>query len=129
MVSQFIFISPVFVFYVPPYGVLDFILIIMIASLSGIVASLSIYRIRLMGLGLKKSGTGFAGSILGASTGACSCGSFGFAIVSIFGPAGGAATALLTNYEIPLRIISIAILCYTYYTSVKGITTQCSVIK
>jgi len=129
IVSEFIFLSPVFVFYVPPYAILDFTLIGIIGALSGIVISLSIYRIRMLGNRVRKSGMGFFGSIIGASAGACSCGSFGFAAVSAFGAAGGTATAFLTNYETPLRFISIAILGYTYYATVKSITAQCKIVK
>jgi hypothetical protein len=82
-----------------------------------------------MGTSIRKSGGGFLGSIIGASAGACSCGSVGFAVVSAFGAVGGTATAFLTNYEIPLRLVSIAILGYTYYISVKGITAQCKITK
>lgn len=129
IVSEFIFFSPNFLFYVPVYDITNFSLIVIVAALSGLVISLSMYRIRMLGSGMKRSGTGFLGSIIGASAGACSCGSIGFAVVSEFGAVGGAATAFLTNYEIPLRLISIAILGYTYYVSVKGITTQCKITK
>ena len=129
IVSEFIFFSPVFVFHVPTNSIFNFTLIVIIAALSGIVTSLSIYRIRMLGNGIRKSGTGFFGSIIGASTGACSCGSFGFAAVSTLGIVGGTATSFLTNYEIPLRVISIAILCYAYYISVKSITSQCKILK
>lgn len=129
IVSEFIFLSPNFLFYVPAYEIANFALIVIVAALSGLVISLSVYRIRLMGTGIRKSGAGFLGSIIGASAGACSCGSVGFAVVSVFGAVGGTATAFLTNYEIPLRLVSIAILGYTYYVSVKGITAQCKITK
>ena len=129
IVSQFIFLSPIFVFHVPTNSILDFVLIFIIASLSGIVTSLSVYRIRMLGNKIRKSGTGFFGSIIGAGAGACGCGSFGFAAVSIFGTIGGTATSFLANYEMPLRVISIAILCYAYYASVKSITSQCKILK
>ncbi|MGI0088609.1 MAG: hypothetical protein ACREBI_11725 [Nitrosotalea sp.] len=129
IISEFIFFSPNFLFYVPTYEIANFVLIVIVAALSGIVISLSIYRIRLMKSGVRKSGTGFLGSIIGASAGTCSCGSIGFAIVSAFGAVGGTATAFLTNYEIPLRLVSIGILGYTYYVSVKGITAQCKITK
>jgi hypothetical protein len=128
IVSQFIFLSPIFVFYVPPHAILGFILIVIIGALSGIVISLSIYRVRMLGNSTRKSGTGFFGSIIGASAGTCSCGPLGFTAVSVFGAGGGTVTAFLTNYETPLRIISIIILCYTYYASVKSITTQCKLV-
>ncbi|MGI0066133.1 MAG: hypothetical protein ACREA5_00240 [Nitrosotalea sp.] len=129
IVSEFIFFSPVFVFYVPINSIVDFILIVVISMLSGIVTSLSIYRMRMTNNSLKRSGMGFFGSIIGASAGACSCGSLGFSAVSIFGTIGGTATAFLANYETPLRLVSIGILCYTYYVSVKDITSKCKIIK
>ena len=116
-------------FYVPQHAIFDFILIVIIAALSGIVTSLGIYRIQILSNSVRKSGTGLFGSIIGASAGACSCGPFGFAAVSVFGAVGGTATSFFTNYETPLRLVSIAILCYTYYASVKSITTQCKIIK
>ncbi|MHB8603064.1 MAG: hypothetical protein ACYC6W_08515 [Nitrosotalea sp.] len=129
MVSEFIFFAPKFIFYVPLYAIGSFSLIVTVSALSGIVISLSIYRIRMMGAGVRKSGSGFLGSIIGAGAGACSCGSIGFAVISAFGAVGGTATAFLTNYEVPLRLVSIAILAYTYYVSVKGITAQCKITK
>ena len=129
IVSEFIFFSPVFVFYVPAYAIFDFTLISIIAALSGIVISLGIYRIHILSNSVRKSGTGLFGSIIGASAGACSCGPLGFAAVSTFGAVGGTATSFFTNYETPLRFISIAILCFTYYASVKSITTQCKIVK
>ena len=129
IVSEFIFFSPIWVFYVPVNSIVDFVLIVAIALLSAIVASLSIYRMRISNNGLKRSGMGFFGSIIGASAGACSCGSLGFSAISIFGTIGGTATAFLTNYEMPLRLVSIAILCYTYYVSIKDITSKCKIIK
>jgi len=129
LVSEFIFLSPVFVFYVPPYAIVDFVLIVAVSSLSAIVTSFSIYRIRIKGNDMKKSGVGFLGSIIGAGAGACGCSSLGFSAISIFGTVGGTATAFLTNYETPLRLVSIAILCYTYYVSAKDIIAKCKIIK
>lgn len=127
--SEFIFFSPVFVFYVPTSAIFDFILISIIAALSGIVTSISIYRVHILNNNIRKSGTGLFGSIIGASAGACSCGPIGFAAVSVFGTVGGTATSFFTNYEIPFRLASITILCITYYASIKSITTQCKIIK
>ena len=53
IVSEFIFLSPVFVFYIPPYAIVDFVLIVAISFLSAIVTSFSIYRIRMNNNGLK----------------------------------------------------------------------------
>jgi hypothetical protein len=128
-ISQFIFFSPIFVFYVPSNAIFDFSLIVIIAALSGIVISLSIYRVHILSNSVRKSGTGFFGSIIGASAGACSCGPLGFAAVSAFGTAAGTATSFFTNYETPLRLVSIAILGITYYASIKSITAQCKIVK
>lgn len=127
LISEFIFLSPSFVFYVAGSMITDFALVVAISILSGIVASFSVYRIR-MNKGLKSS-AGFVGSMIGAGAGACSCGPLGFSAISIFGTVGGTATAFLANYETPLRIVSIAILCYTYYRSAKDITVKCKIIK
>ena len=127
LISEFIFLSPSFVFYVPVSLISDFVLVVAISVLSGIVASFSIYRIH-MNKGLK-SGAGFVGSMIGAGAGACSCGPIGFSAISIFGTIGGTATAFLANYETPLRIASIVILCYTYYISAKDITAKCKIVK
>lgn len=130
LVSEFIFLSPVFVFYVQPHAITDFALVVAISILSGIVTSFSIFRMRMSNSSLKKSSAGFVGSIIGASAGACSsCGPLGFSIIPIFGTIGGTAAAFLTNYEMPLRLASIAILCFTYYASAKDITAKCKIIK
>ncbi|MDE1826928.1 MAG: hypothetical protein KGH99_00445 [Thaumarchaeota archaeon] len=127
--SQFLFFEPKFLLYVEESEILNFILIVVVASLSGIVTSLSIYRIRLLGESVKKSGSGFLGTAIGAGAGACSCGSIGFAIASTFGTAGGVATSFLSQYEIPLRLVSIAILVYAYYLAIRDISGQCKIAK
>lgn len=70
-------------------------------------------------------GGGVFGSIIGAAAGACSCGPIGFAVISTFGSAGATATAFLTNYETPIRIIAIGILAITYFTSAKSLKIEC----
>ncbi|MFZ1076031.1 MAG: hypothetical protein WAN47_01220 [Nitrosotalea sp.] len=127
--SQFLFFEPKFLLYVPESEILNFILIVAVASLSGLVTSLGIYRIRLLGESVKKSGSGFFGTVIGASAGACSCGSIGFMMASTFGAVGDTTTAFLTQYEIPLRLVSIAILVYAYYLAIKGISGQCKITK
>ncbi|MDE1829020.1 MAG: hypothetical protein KGI25_01730 [Thaumarchaeota archaeon] len=127
--SEMIFFEPQFLFYVPQDQSLNFVLIVAVSSLSGVVTSLSIYRIARFGDGMKRTGGGFLGTIIGAGAGACSCSSLGFAAASAVGSVGGTATAFLTQYEIPLRLVSIAILGYTYYLSVRGISSRCNIVK
>ena len=70
---------------------------------------------------------GVFGSMIGAVAGACSCGPIGFAVISTFGAAGGVATSFLTNYEIPIRFLAIAILVFTYYTTAKSLKVECKI--
>jgi len=67
------------------------------------------------------------GTIIGASAGICSCGPIGFSIISTFGTVAGTATAFLTDYEIPLRLGSIGLLCIVYYTTSRSISMECKV--
>ncbi|MDE1862805.1 MAG: hypothetical protein KGI33_07825 [Thaumarchaeota archaeon] len=76
--SQLIFFEPHLSFYVPSEQITDFIRIISVSSLSGVVTSLSIYRIIVSGEGVKKIGKGFLGTLIGTVACACSCTSLGF---------------------------------------------------
>ena len=75
----------------------------------------------------KKISGGVFGSLIGAAAGACSCGPIGFAVISTFGAVGGTATAFLTNYEIPIRLVAIAILGLTYYTTTRSLAVECKI--
>ena len=125
-VTEYLFFEPYFLFYVAEYEILNFLSIVVICALTGLVLSMSIYRIRFLQASTKKLRTGVLGSIIGAGAGAC-CGGIGIALISIFGAVGGVATSVLTNFEIPLRIISIAILVFTYFMIVKDLNKECKV--
>lgn len=125
--SEYVFFTPIFTFYVPYDRIVGFVLILAVSSLSGIVIPMNVYRIKTLQSKSKKIGGSFIGSIIGASAGACSCGPIGFAIISTFGTIGGVATSLLITYEIPLRVLSTAILLYVYYTTTKSLSIHCKV--
>lgn len=127
IISEYIFLQPIATFYVSSEDVVGFALIVIVSALSGLVVSMSIFRVKT--LHIRQLSGSFVGPIIGASAGVCSCGSTGFAIISTFGVIGSTATAFLNNYEIPLRLVAIGILTYTYYATSKGITTQCTVPK
>ena len=127
ILSEFVYFEPKLLFYVSSEDVLRFSLVVVVALLSSIVVSMSIFRLKTMNT--KKMGSGFLGTTIGAGAGACSCGPVGFSIVSAFGTVGGTATAFLTNYEIPLRLVAIGILVYTYYVTAKGLSAQCKIQK
>ena len=127
MLSEFIFLGPFFIFHIPYGQEFGFILILAVSTMSAIVIPMNVYRIKTLQKSTSKIGGGVLGSIIGASAGICSCGPFGFALISTFGAAAGTATAFLSNYEIFLRLGSVGILCLVYYTTTKSISSECKI--
>jgi len=120
-----IFFEPIWIFYVPEDGMTGFILTTAISILMGMLISMNIYVIRNSKLKIK-SGSLLSGSSLSIISSVCSsCSSVGFLLISTFGSIGVIASNLLTIYQIPLRIISIAILIFALYTIHKRITQSC----
>lgn len=126
--SEFVFFEPYFIFYVPDDRIVGFVLIVAVSVLSGLVIPMNVYLLRVI-RNAKKVGGGFLGSLVGASAGACSCGPVGFSIISTFGIIGGTTTAFLTTYEIPLRVMSLGILGYAYYSTTKSLNDNCKIRK
>ena len=87
---------------------------------------MNIFRVKLIS-DTKKIGGSIVGTIVGASAGACSCGPIGFSIITTFGTAGSVASSFLTNYEIPLRLISIGILVLVFFTTIKSLSFECKI--
>ncbi len=128
IISEFIFLEPYVITYIPSDQALSFFLIVVLSALAGLVLSMNVYRINAFrNSPKKKMGGGIFGSIIGAAAGACSCGPIGFAVISTFGAAGGVATAFLSNYEIPIRLVAIGILALTYFTTTKSLAIECKV--
>ncbi|NIP61875.1 MAG: hypothetical protein GWN01_02090 [Nitrosopumilaceae archaeon] len=127
IISEFIFLEPYIIGHIPNGTELGFSLIVAVSALSGLVLAMNVYRIKVLRNSKRKMGGGVFGSIVGAATGACSCGPIGFAIISTFGSVGGVATSFLTNYEIPLRIAAVAILAITYFITIKSLRTECGI--
>lgn len=124
--DQLLFFSPILYFYIPDDAQIGFIITNISAALLGIVVSMNIYVIRTSKLRINKSSSLFTGSLLGIVSSACaSCSSIGFLIISTFGGAGIIATGFLTNYQIPLRILSIAIMIWALYVVNNKITKSC----
>jgi hypothetical protein len=127
LVSEFIFLEPYFVTHIPSGSELGFILIITLSALSALVIPMNLFRITNLKNSKQKMSGSIFGSIVGSAAGACSCGPIGFAVISTFGSVGATATAFLTNYEIPIRVVAIAILAITYFTTIKSLKTECKV--
>ena len=125
IMSEYIFLEPYVVSHLPRGTELGFSLIVIISGLSALVLPMNVFRINVLKGSARKMGGGVIGSFVGAAAGACSCGPIGFAVISTFGSVGATATAFLTNYEIPLRIIAIGVLVITYFTTVKSLKIEC----
>jgi len=127
ILSEFLFIEPFFVIHVIEDRAFSFTLLVAISFMSAVVIPMNIYRIRTLQKSTTKIGGSLLGSIIGASAGICSCGPIGFSIISTFGTVAGTATAFLTNYEIPLRLASLGLMCLVYYTTAKSISIECKI--
>lgn len=125
ILSEFIFVEPFFIFSITEYSAFSFVLVLGVSIMSAIVIPMNVYRIKALQKNTSKIGGSLLGSIIGASAGICSCGPIGFSIISTFGTVAGTATSFLTNYEIPLRLGSIGLLCLVYYTTARSISSEC----
>jgi hypothetical protein len=140
--DQLLFFSPVLAFYLPKDAVVDFILSNITAGLLGVVISMNIYALKqrhsLNNQG-KKIGTTstaasiFSGSSLGILSTACaSCSSsLGFVLLSVLGSGlGVTVSTFLSNYQMPLRLVSVAILLWSCYSVSKSVAAEsCSIVN
>ena len=123
--DELLYFSPILYFYLPNDAIVGFILSTASALLLGVVVSMNIYLLRNSSIKLDKSL--ISSSFLTILSSACaSCSSIGFIMISTFGSAGIIATAFLTNYQIPLRLVSIGILILALYTVCRRTTNNCS---
>ncbi|MGH9979346.1 MAG: hypothetical protein ACRD8Z_26455 [Nitrososphaeraceae archaeon] len=123
--DQLIFFEPIRIFYLPEDAITGFILTTIVSILIGMIINMNIYVIRHSKLKISR-GSLFSGSSLSIISGVCSsCASVGFLLVSTFGSIGIIASNLLTIYQIPLRIISVAILLFALYYIHKRIVQSC----
>ena len=127
LISEFIFLEPYFVTHIPSGSELGFVLIVILSGLSALVIPMNLFRIINLKNSKQKMSGSILGTIVGSAAGACSCGPIGFAVISTFGSVGATATAFLTNYEIPIRILAIIVLSITYFTTIKSLKTECKV--
>lgn len=123
--DEYLFFSPVFTFHVPPDAIPNFSLSIVITILLAMVISMNVYLIENVHVGLKGSASWLSGSFIATATGACGCTSLGFAVISAFGGAGILASSFLTNYQLPLKMLSVAILFAAYYSAHSNMIRSC----
>jgi len=124
--DQLIFFEPIWIFYLSEDAITGFILTTIISILMGMLVSMNIYVIRHSSKLKISRASLFSGSSLSIISGVCSsCSSVGFLLISTFGTAGIIASNLLTIYQIPLRIVSLAILIFALYYIHKRIVQSC----
>lgn len=126
ILSEYLFLEPFIIFSVYQNTTLNFSLIVILSILAGIVVSMNVFRVKLIKNTKKMSGS-IIGTIIGASAGACSCGPIGFSVITTFGTAGSIASSFLTNYEIPLRLLSVGILVLVFVTTMKSLSVDCKI--
>jgi hypothetical protein len=123
--DELLYFSPILYFYLPNDAIAGFILSTASALLLGVVVSMNIYLLGNSSIKLDKSL--ISSSFLTILSSACaSCSSIGFVLISTFGSAGIIATAFLTNYQIPIRLVSIGILILALYTVCRRTTNNCT---
>ena len=125
--DEYLFFSPLITFYIPPDAYANFALSTAITLVLGLVISMNVYAFRSIRVKFKENGTWLSGSLIATATSACGCTSLGFTIISSFGGAGVLASSFLTNYQIPLKIVSLGVLIYAYYSVRKNIMRTCGV--
>ncbi|MDE1818626.1 MAG: hypothetical protein KGI19_08495 [Thaumarchaeota archaeon] len=123
--DQLLFFSPSVIFYMRDGAWPGFMLSTAAAMLTGIVVSMNIYALR---HSISKSlGSLFSGSSVGVATSMCvSCSSIALFLTTSLGTAGLVVSTFLSNYQIHLRLLSIIILIWAYYSVHKKITASCS---
>jgi hypothetical protein len=128
--DQLLFFFPVLTFYLSSDAILSFIISNITTVLLGIVISMNVYVFKNL-KGLKMGGTSlFSGSSLSIISSTCaSCSSIGFLLISTFGGVGVTVSAFLSNYQIPLRLISLVLLIWAYYSVTKTLTRSSCITK
>jgi hypothetical protein len=123
--DQLLFFYPIIIFYLPDDAVVGFILTIIISILLGIVVSMNIYLFRHSKIKISSASL-LSGSSLSVLSSLCvSCSSLGFFLVSTLGAVGVTASAFVSNYQTPLRLLSIALLIWAYYSISNKLTKSC----
>ena len=122
--DQLLFFSPILYFYLPDDAIPKFIASTIISVLLGIVISMNIFTFKFLKLRFSKSL--FSAGGLGILTGSCaSCSSLGFVLISSMGGIGITFSSFISNYELHLQILSVAILIYGLISIDSKLTKNC----
>lgn len=125
VLDQLLFFAPVPAFYLPSDAVANFTLSVITAGLLGAVVSMNVYVFR--NSKVRVGASLFSGSTLSVASSACAgCTSAGFFFVTTLGVAGVAATSFFAQYQLPLRLVGIALLIWAYYAVNKRLGQACT---
>jgi hypothetical protein len=125
--DELLYFTPIVFFYLPEDAVVGFILATITSILLGIIVSMNIYIFKNTRTKIKTASF-FSGSSLGVLSSTCaSCSSLGFLLVSTLGAAGVTASNFLSNYQIPLRLLSIGLLAWAYYSVSRELMKSCTI--
>jgi len=123
--DQVLFFSPSLTFYVSDDAWVSFVISSILSILIGVMTSASIYSFF-----NSKSGPNaavFSGSSLGIISGACvSCSSISFYLITLFGTTGTTLSGFLTYYQVPIRLIAVGFLLWSYYSMSKKLKQSCA---
>lgn len=142
--DQLLFFSPILTFYLPNDAIANFVLSSITAAILGVVISMNVYalnqrqdrsspmkdakNLRLTNTRTFNSASSlFSGSSLNVLSTVCaSCSSLiGLVFTSLLGTALGASVSVfLSNYQTPLRIVSILILLWSWYSISKSLSSK-----
>jgi hypothetical protein len=127
ILDQLLYFTPIVYFYLPEDAVVGFILATITSILLGIIVSINIFIFKNTRTKIK-SASFLSGSSLGVLSSTCaSCSSLGFLLVSTLGAAGVTASNFLSVYQTPLRLLSIGLLAWAYYSVSKELMKSCTI--
>jgi hypothetical protein len=122
-----LFFDPVIAFYIPDDAAIRFTLSTVTSPLLGIVAAMNVYVFRNSKVKIGSASL-FSGSSISVISSTCaSCSSLGFFLVSTFGSAGVLASTIMSNYQIPLRLISVGLLLWALVAVSNRLANSCLV--
>jgi hypothetical protein len=127
ILDQLLYFTPIVYFYLPEDAGVGFILATITSILLGIIVSINIFIFKNTRTKIK-SASFLSGSSLGVLSSTCaSCSSLGFLLVSTLGAAGVTASNFLSVYQTPLRLLSIGLLAWAYYSVSKELMKSCTI--
>lgn len=128
--NQFLFLSPYLVFYVPPGGEGLLTLDLAISALAGITIAASFFAVRTVSrAGGRQGRVGLLGIVTAFVAGACPC-YYLVPLLAVAGGAGGALAAVglyLEAYQVPIKLLSLALLLGVSYSLERSLRVACEV--